>query len=72
MQHYMPTDAYHDVLDQLENLFEKFDPAAPDDLRTRLIMILGDHGAIWPASCFTGQQTEPFAEPSNNPVIRNQ
>lgn len=54
MQSYMPTDAYHHVLDQLEDLFATFDPAKPDCLRTRMIMILGEEGGIWPASCFTG------------------
>ncbi len=58
MQHYIPSDAYHYVLDQLEDLFETFDPAAPDDLRTRLIMILGEEGGVWPASCFTGDENE--------------
>ncbi len=58
MQIYMPTDAYHSVLDQLENVFATFDPAAPDCLRTRLISILGEEGGIWPASCFTGHDEE--------------
>lgn len=55
MQTYMPSDLYHHVLDHLEDLFARFDPAAPDCLRTRLIMILGEEGGIWPASCFNGE-----------------
>lgn len=55
MQVYQHTDAYHDVLDNLEVQVRNFDPTAPDDLRTRLIMILGEVGGIWPISCFTGQ-----------------
>lgn len=55
MQTYMPTDAYHSVLDQLERLFATFDPTAPDCLRTRMIMILGEEGGIWPISSFTGE-----------------
>ena len=53
-QAYIATDTYHEVLDQLEHLFATFDAAAPDDLRTRLIMILGEEGGIWPASCNRG------------------
>lgn len=58
MQTYMPTDAYHYVLDQLEDLFASFDPAAPDCLRTRMIVILGEEGGIWPASCQTGDDEQ--------------
>lgn len=53
-QNYIATDAYHDVLDKLESQVRNFDPAAPDDMRTRLIMILGEVGGIWPISCFAG------------------
>lgn len=55
MQIYRHTDAYHHVLDLLENVARTFDPAAPDDLRTRLTMILGDFAGIWPMSCYTGE-----------------
>jgi hypothetical protein len=55
-QNYIATDAYHDVLDNLEAQVRNFDPSAPDDMRTRLIMILGEVGGIWPISCFNGQQ----------------
>lgn len=58
MQTYMPTDTYHHILDQLEKLFATFDPTAPDCLRTRMIMILGEDGGIWPASCLTGHNEE--------------
>lgn len=54
-QNYIATDVYHNVLDNLEAQVRSFDPAAPEDLRTRLIMILGEVGGVWPVSCFTGQ-----------------
>jgi hypothetical protein len=53
-QTYIPTDTYHHALDGLELVARSFDPAAPDDLRTRLIIALGEIGGVWPASCFTG------------------
>lgn len=55
MQVYKHTDVYHHVIDLLEDLFRTFDPTAPDCLKTRLTMILGEEGGIWPVSCFTGQ-----------------
>lgn len=55
---YLPSDNYHAMLDTLENIARNFDPAAPDDLRTRLIMAVGEVGDIWPASCLTGQDEE--------------
>ncbi|MBB3568730.1 hypothetical protein [Rhizobium sp. BK491] len=58
MQTYISTDIYHDVLDQLEELFATFDPSKPDCLRTRLIMILGEEGGIWPSSCRNGSENE--------------
>lgn len=58
MQVYTHSDTYGHVLDLLEDLFHTYDPAAPDDLRTRLIMILTDEGGISPMSCFTGQDEE--------------
>ena len=47
---YFENDAYHNALDQLEAIARTFDPAAPDDLRTRLIEAVGDLG-VWPISC---------------------
>lgn len=55
MQIYKHTDAYFHVIDLLENAARTFDPAAPDCLRTRLTMILGEVGGIWPMSCYTGE-----------------
>lgn len=52
---YISTDTYFHTLDKLEAIARTFDPAAPDDLRTRLTMILGEIGGIWPMSCFTGE-----------------
>lgn len=54
MQIYQHSDLYHDILDNLEAQVRNFDPAAPDDLRTRLMMILGEVGGIWPISCLIG------------------
>lgn len=47
---YFDTDAYNHALDKLETMARTFDPAAPDDLRTRLVEVLGDLG-VWPADC---------------------
>jgi len=47
---YFDTDTYHHALDKLEAIARTFDPAAPDDLRTRLVEVLGDLG-IWPVDC---------------------
>ncbi|UIJ96230.1 hypothetical protein Q1M63_24510 [Sinorhizobium meliloti] len=48
---YLPSDNYHAMLDTLENIARNFDPTAPDDLRTRLIMAVGEVSDIWPDSC---------------------
>lgn len=58
MQVYTHSDTYGHVLDLLEHEVRNFDPAAPDDLRTRLIMILGEVAGVWPISCFTGQDED--------------
>ncbi|MFF0949374.1 hypothetical protein ACFYE9_17380 [Rhizobium leguminosarum] len=47
---YIHADTYHSALDTLEAIARTFEPAAPDDLRTRLIEVLGDLG-IWPIDC---------------------
>ncbi|QND20403.1 hypothetical protein HB774_09995 [Rhizobium leguminosarum bv. viciae] len=47
-------DAYHSALDRLEAISRTFEPAAPDDLRTRIIEVLGDLG-IWPIDCLVAQ-----------------
>lgn len=70
-QTYMPTDIYHHMLDQLETVARNFDPAAPDDLRTRLIMAVGEEGGIWPASCFNGQNDERDKKIEINSVSYN-
>lgn len=51
---YRPDDNYHHMLDRLEHIARNFEPAAPDDLRTRFIIALGEIGNVWPASCYTG------------------
>ncbi|WP_043062405.1 hypothetical protein [Brucella anthropi] len=50
---YFHSHTYEAVIDQLENIARTFDPAAPDDLRTRIIEAVGELGA-WPAYAFTG------------------
>ncbi len=55
-QAYLHTDTYHAALDALEAAALAHDPAeSSSDLRTRLIMALGEVGGIWPISCFTGE-----------------
>jgi hypothetical protein len=49
---YLATDAFAAMLDQLEHIARSFDPAAPDDLRTRLVEALGETGGIWPMAIF--------------------
>lgn len=51
---YFQADAYHDALDNLEAIARSFDPAAPDDLRTRIVEALGDLG-VWPIAAFLGE-----------------
>ena len=50
---YFHADTYFHAIDTVEDIVRTFDPAAPDDLRTRLIEALGDLG-IWPMTVFTG------------------
>jgi hypothetical protein len=50
---YFHSDSYFSAIDAVEGIARSFDPAAPDDLRTRLIEALGDLG-IWPMTAFTG------------------
>lgn len=50
---YVHSDAYFTTIDQLEQIARTFDPTAPDDLRTRIIEVLG-HLGVWPDSCSTG------------------
>lgn len=52
---YVQPDTYHHAIDKLEAIARTFDPAAPDDLRTRLIEVLGDLG-VWPADCVVPQE----------------
>lgn len=52
---YIATETYNVALDQLETIARTFDPAAPDDLRTRIIEVLGDLG-VWPEECLAAQE----------------
>ncbi|TIX89287.1 hypothetical protein [Rhizobium sp. P44RR-XXIV] len=51
---YVHSDAYFHAVDSLENIARNFDPADPNDLRTKIIEALGDLG-VWPMSVFNGQ-----------------
>lgn len=55
---YMPADTYHRMLDALEEIAKTFDPAAPDDVRTRIMMAVGDEGGIWPETCLVDQSVK--------------
>lgn len=50
---YINTEVYSLAVSDLETIARTFEPAAPDDLRTRIIEVLGDLG-IWPRSCLAG------------------
>lgn len=52
---FVQSDTYHRAIDRLETIARTFDPAAPDDLRTRLIEVLGDLG-VWPSNCLDAQE----------------
>ena len=46
---YINSEIYHRAVSDLEVIARTFDPAAPDDLRTRIVAALGDLG-LWPVS----------------------
>ncbi|MCJ2876523.1 hypothetical protein JUM41_19935 [Rhizobium pusense] len=46
---YINSERYNLAVSDLETIARTFDPAAPDDLRTRIIEVLGDLG-VWPES----------------------
>ncbi|WP_296085419.1 hypothetical protein [uncultured Agrobacterium sp.] len=53
---YINSELYHLAVSDLETIARTFDPAAPDDLRTRIIEVLGDLG-MWPDTCLSTSQT---------------
>ncbi|MDX0538472.1 hypothetical protein GOC59_02465 [Sinorhizobium medicae] len=56
---YIHDDTYHAAVDNLEAIARSYDPADPDDLRTKIIEALGDLG-VWPIECLTAQEdTKP-------------
>lgn len=54
-QIYQHSDRYGSAIDKLVEFVRSYDPAHPDDLKTSLIMIIGDELGVWPMSCFNGQ-----------------
>lgn len=50
---YFHSDSYFNAIDAFEGIARTFDPAAPDDLRTKIIEALGTLG-IWPMMIFAG------------------
>lgn len=51
---FLPLTSADAALDSLVAIARNFEPAAPDDLRTRIIEVLGDLG-IWPIDCLMAQ-----------------
>lgn len=54
-EQFIDLDRYNLALAGLEAIARTFEPAAPDDLRTRIIEVLGDLG-IWPIDCLPPQE----------------
>jgi len=52
---YFHADVYHGAVDKLDAIARTFDPAAPHDLRTMIIQVLGEELGIWPMSAFSGE-----------------
>lgn len=52
---YINSELYHLAVSDLETIARTFDPAAPDDLRTRVVEVLGDLG-LWPEACLSTQE----------------
>ncbi|MGP4690627.1 hypothetical protein [Agrobacterium cavarae] len=52
---YINSELYDLAVSDLETIARTFEPAAPDDLRTRIIEVLGDLG-MWPIDCQYRQQ----------------
>lgn len=52
---YINPERYNLAISDLETIARTFDAAAPDDLRTRIIEVLGDLG-VWPETCLSIQE----------------
>jgi len=52
---YIHDAIYSVAVTRLENIARNFDSAAPDDLRSRIIEVLGDLG-MWPEECLKEQE----------------
>lgn len=52
---YINSERYNLAVSDLETIARTFDPAAPDDLRTRVVEVLGDLG-LWPEACLETQE----------------
>lgn len=51
---YAHSDTIFHAIDKLEAIARNFNPAAPDMLRSDIILILGEELGIWPMTAFTG------------------
>jgi hypothetical protein len=49
------TEAYWQGIERLEQIARNYEPAAPDDLQTKIVEAVGDLFNIWPASHFDGR-----------------
>lgn len=52
---YIHDDTYHAAVNSLEAIARAYDPADPDDLRTKIIEALGNLG-VWPIECLEAQE----------------
>lgn len=52
---YIHDAVYSVAVTRLETIARNFDAAAPDDLRSRIIEVLGDLG-VWPDECLKEQE----------------
>ncbi|MGG7577354.1 hypothetical protein [Rhizobium sp. Nf11,1] len=56
-EQFIDLDRYNLALAGLEAIARTFEPAAPDDLRSRIVEVLGNLG-LWPITCLTEQAFE--------------
>ncbi|MBX5023043.1 hypothetical protein [Rhizobium lentis] len=59
-EQFIDLDRYNLAVASLEAISRTFEPAAPDDLRTRIVEVLGGLG-IWPIDCLREVTTARLA-----------